>query len=138
MMRMRWIHHHELHVLWGLPVTLPLVDEPVVYLLLIQSCWFCKCQLLWFLFIPSCIQLIYTTPQKEKELKIAREKTLAISPTHSLARKQSVAKSLARLNLSLIRNIFLWLICTLVPLTTQNINFHAHNKHYPKKRKPEK
>lgn len=41
MMRMSSVHDHELHVLRRLPMAFPLVDEPVVYLLLIQSRRFC-------------------------------------------------------------------------------------------------
>ena len=35
---MRCVHNHKLHVFRRLPVPFPLVDEPVVYLLLVQTC----------------------------------------------------------------------------------------------------
>nr|AFK47589.1 unknown [Lotus japonicus] len=42
------IHHSKLHILKRLPMTFSLIDEPVVYLLQIQSSGFCKCLLLKF------------------------------------------------------------------------------------------
>lgn len=61
------IHHSKLHILRRLPMTFSLIDEPVVYLLQIQSSGFCKCLLLRFLH--TCSPQSHVNMRKYQHLK---------------------------------------------------------------------